>query len=223
MGDFAGIYYWIRLGILVLVSLLAVIVALRLMHTRRFSIGRGIAVVVLEFVALVGMWATVGSAASPVWLIGLLAIGGVLGFLFGRMAKPHGEKLKRSPMAAAVNAIAFVFAAMTLLFGTSYLFAIALLVLGFATGMLIGQLGGEVVAAKSVVAAPPMPGAAPPPMPVAAPPMPAQPVAPPMPAQPVAPPVPAKEPVYVAPPEPPAPAPAPAPSPEAYPADAPQE
>lgn len=191
MQDFAGIYYWIRLGLLGLISLLAFIAAFRLMRTRKFSTGKGIVAVVLELIALVGTWLLTGASPSPVWLIVALALGAVLGFLLGRLAKPAAEeKLKRSPVAATISAIAFIFAAMTLLFGTSYLFSIALLGVALALGLFAGQLAGEVQAAKAVMPPemPPMPAAAPPPMPTAAaPPMPAA-TPPPMPGEATAPP-----------------------------------
>jgi len=184
--EVAGIYYWIRLGLLALISLLAFIAAFRLMRTRKFSTGRSITVVVLELIALVGTWFLTGASPSPVWLIVALALGAVLGFLLGRSSKPaESEKLKRSPVAATISAIAFIFAAMTLLFGTSYLFSIALLGVALAVGLFAGQLAGEMQAAKSVLAPemPPMPAAAPPPMPVEAspgpPPMPGESTAPP--------------------------------------------
>jgi len=185
MQDFAGIYYWIRLGLLGLIALLAFIAMFRLMRTRRFSAGKGIAVVILEIIALVGTWFLTGASPSPVWLIVALALGAVGGFLLGRSAKPaDAEKLKRSPVAASINAIAFIFAAMTLLFGTSYLFSIALLGVALALGLFGGQLFGEMQAAKSVLPPeiPPMPAAAPPPMPAdapAPPPMPGEAAAPP--------------------------------------------
>ena len=191
MQDFAGIYYWIRLGLLGLISLLAFIAAFRLMRTRKFSTGKGVIAVVLELIALVGTWLLTGASPSPVWLIVALALGAVLGFLLGRSAKPAAEeKLKRSPVAATISAIAFIFAAMTLLFGTSYLFSIALLGVALALGLFAGQLAGEMQAAKAVMPPemPPMPAAAPPPMPtVAAPPMPAA-TPPPMPGEATAPP-----------------------------------
>ncbi len=166
--EVAGIYYWIRLGLLGLISLLAFIAAFRLMRTRKFSTGKAITVVLLELIALVGTWFLTGASPSPVWLIVALALGSVLGFLLGRSSKPaEGERLKRSPVAATISAIAFIFAAMTLLFGTSYLFSIALLGVALALGLFGGQLVGEMQAAKSVLPPemPPMPVAAPPPMP----------------------------------------------------------
>ncbi|MBU4557371.1 MAG: hypothetical protein KJ747_10920 [Actinobacteria bacterium] len=192
MQDFAGIYYWIRLGLLGLISLLAFIAAFRLMRTRKFSTGKGIVAVVLELIALVGTWLLTGASPSPVWLIVALALGAVLGFLLGRSAKPAAEeKLKRSPVAATISAIAFIFGAMTLLFGTSYLFSIALLGVALALGLFAGQLAGELQAAKAVMPPemPPMPAAAPPPMPTA-PPMPTEsmPAPPPMPGEASAPP-----------------------------------
>jgi len=184
--EVAGIYYWIRLGLLALIALLAFFAAFRLMRTRKFSTGKAITVVVLELVALVGTWFLTGASPSPVWLIVALAIGAVVGFLLGRSSKPaEGEKLKRSPVAATISAIAFIFAGMTLLFGTSYLFSLALIGVALALGLFAGQLAGEIQAAKSVLPPemPPMPAAAPPPMPnantPAPPPMPGESAAPP--------------------------------------------
>ncbi len=200
VDSFAGTFYWIRLGLLSLIALLALIAMFRLMRTRRFSTGRAVSVFVFQLIALVGLWLITGASPSPIWLIVALAIGGVLGFVTGRIAKPApggGDKLKRSPVPAAITAIAFIFAGMTLLFGTSYLFSIALLGVAMGVGLFGGQFAGEMMAARNIamppdippmpVQAPPMPAAAPPPMPVEAPPMPASPPpmpeAPPMPAQ----------------------------------------
>lgn len=167
MNSMVGTMYWVRLGLLVLLAVLAIVVGLRLMRTRRFSMGRGIAVVVLELVALLGLWLLTGASPSLIWIVVMLAVGGVLGFVLGRSAKPAGDALRRTPLAALITALAFIFAAMTMLFGTSYLFSISLLGIALALGALAGQLFGEMQAAKGSYA-----GVEPPPMPVQAPPMP---------------------------------------------------
>jgi hypothetical protein len=56
--------------------------------------------------------------------------------------------VKRSVLVAWVWALAMLLVAVTLLFGSSFLFAVAMLVLALAVGMVVGQVAGEFTAVR---------------------------------------------------------------------------
>ena len=56
--------------------------------------------------------------------------------------------MHRLPLAPWVWAAATIIVAVTLLFGTSYLYGLALLVMAFAAGLVIGQIAGELAAVR---------------------------------------------------------------------------
>lgn len=122
------------------------------MRARRFSMGRGLAVAATGAVLLAGLWSITGSTPGIVWVAALPAVGAVLGFLAGRTTRPatgRPDALRRSPLAPVITALALIFASLTLLFGSSYLFALSLLGIALAVGCLIGQVLGESTAAGS--------------------------------------------------------------------------
>lgn len=152
MEGILGSYYWIRVALLAVLVLLSIVLAVRLMRARRFSMGRGLAVAAAGAVLLAGLWSITGSAPGIVWVVALLAIGAVLGFVAGKTARPAAgrpDALRRSPFAPVITALALIFAGMTLLFGSSYLFALSLLGISLAAGCLVGQVLGESTAAGS--------------------------------------------------------------------------
>lgn len=158
MEAIAGIYYFVRLGLLLVLVILSIVLTIRLMRARPFSMGRGMAVTAIGAIALAGLWVIAGATPGIAWVAALLAVGVILGILVGRAARPAaGEpnKLRPSPLAAIVTGLAFIFASVTLLFGTSYLFGISLLGIALAVGCQFGQT----LAGSAAVEAAPRAGA----------------------------------------------------------------
>ncbi len=152
MEGIAGTYYLIRLGLLVLLVVLSITLAVRLMRARRFSMGRGLTVTAAGVIVLAGLWSITGAAPGIVWVLVLFAVGVLIGFVAGKAARPAAgrpDALRRSPLAPIVTALALIFAGTTLLFGSSYLFALSLLGIALSVGCLLGQVLGESTAADS--------------------------------------------------------------------------
>ncbi len=150
MEAIAGIYYFIRLGLFVVLVILSIVLAIRLMRARPFSMGRGMAVTAAGLIALAGLWVITGATPGIAWVAALLAVGVILGIFAGKAARPASgspDKLRPSPLAAIITALAFIFASLTLLFGTSHLFSLSLLGIALSVGCLLGQTLGESAAA----------------------------------------------------------------------------
>jgi hypothetical protein len=56
-----------------------------------------------------------------------------------------------------VWALSLVLVALTLLFGSTFLFGLAVLVMAFALGLVVGQIGGELATARRAAAGPATP------------------------------------------------------------------
>jgi hypothetical protein len=173
----ANIWYFARLGMLLIVVVIALILAIVLPRRRKFA-GRvrGFAAPVLAAIVAVLSWL---SAARPswLWLAGAFVIGMLLGFFMGRMAKPsvRGNKpaVRRWVLATLLVAFGLIAVSIMVLFGTPYLAALAMIYLVFAWAMQAGsELGEHTVAPK---AAQPLPPAAPVAVPVGGPVAPAAP------------------------------------------------
>jgi hypothetical protein len=151
-------YYWIRIGALVVLTLFAVVTAFVQLRRRRYSLVRRVILAVVSVVAVFALQAASGVKPSLLWMVALLAVGAGLGWLAGRMSRVYQEdgvvKVARSAYAPVLAALAYVWAALTLLFGTSYLFAIALLILAFSAGLSTGSAVAEVIAARGVALPP---------------------------------------------------------------------
>ena len=79
-----------------------------------------------------------------------LPIGKVDFICAARFSQEQGRAyLRRSPVAPLVWAVGMILIAMTLFFGTSYLVALAMLVLAFALGAVIGQVARELSGSQS--------------------------------------------------------------------------
>jgi hypothetical protein len=159
MDAAASIYYYVRLGALGLVivsSLLMVVVQLR---RRKYSTVRRVVLACVSVAGVFALWAASGVVPSWLWIGGLMAVGAGLGWVAGRMSRAYLEdgavKVKRSAFAPVLAAVASVLAAFTLLFGTSYLFAIALLVLAFSGGLSAGSAVAEAFAVRALTAVQP--------------------------------------------------------------------
>jgi hypothetical protein len=160
MESFITIYYWVRIAILAIVVLLAVLAAIRLTRRHGFAAWREIAFVIVTAAAFGGLVTVVDRSFSLVWAVVLVVLGALAGFGAGRTTRlSRGDDgrvaIRRSPLAPWLWAAGAVLAAMTLLFGTSYLFALAMLVLAFALGTVLGQVAAELVGSRSVPAAGP--------------------------------------------------------------------
>jgi len=139
--------YGIRLALLVIIVVLAVFLLARGLRPRPWSSGRAIALAAVEAVAVVVLVVLTGVSVSWLWIGALFVLGGVAGFAVGRTSRiteARGKTvLKRPPVAVPLTALAFVLAALTLLFGSAQLFGYAVLLLALAAGTMAGQTIAE--------------------------------------------------------------------------------
>jgi hypothetical protein len=153
------VYYWVKIGALALLTAFAVVTAIVQLRRRRYSLVRRVLLAVVSVVAVFALQAASQVKPSLLWMFALLVVGAGLGWLAGRMSRVYEEsgivKVARSAYAPVLAALAYVWAALTLLFGTSYLFAIALLVLAFSAGLSAGSAVAELVAARALSPQPP--------------------------------------------------------------------
>ena len=152
MKDISTVYWVIRLALLVLVVVAAILAAFMLGRRRTYAPWRDVVFAVLApLLVLLAVWQA-GVSFSIVWAIVLAVLGLVAGYFAGRGSKFSTDggkiKLRRSPLAPWLWAASLIVAAMTLLFGTSYLFALSLLLLIFAACEVIGQSIGELTQPK---------------------------------------------------------------------------
>ena len=152
MDAIASILYWIKLAVLIVVAVLVLWGAVRASRLRVFAPWRASVQVVLAVAAFAVLSGFAGAAYSPLWAVVFAVLGVVAGFFAGR-----GERVslrggqvcvKRSALVAWVWAVAMLLVAVTLLFGSSFLFAVAMLVLALAVGMVAGQVAGEFTAVR---------------------------------------------------------------------------
>ena len=164
MKHFVTIYYWVRIAALAIIVILALLSAIRMMRRHKFAAWHGIVFVVAALVISGGMVWIVRAPFNVVWAVVLLVLGAAAGVFAGgnKFSQEQSRTyLRRSPLAPLVWAVGMILVAMTLLFGTSYLVALAMLVLAFALGTVIGQVVKELVgsmagagAAETVVQTP---------------------------------------------------------------------
>lgn len=157
MDDFITIYYWVRLAVLVAVALIALITAIR-MSTRRTLRGwREVLLAVLVLVLFVGLSAIVGVTFGPLYAGVLALVGVIVGYFANRGATVSAEEGRRrvrpSPLAAWVWFVAVTLVVATLLFAESYTFALAMLVLAFAVGVVVGQTAALLLGSSREAAA----------------------------------------------------------------------
>ena len=164
MKHFVTIYYWVRIAALAIIVILALLSAIRMMRRHKFAAWHGLVFVVAALVISGGMVWIVRAPFNVVWAVVLLVLGAAAGVFAGgnKFSQEQSHTyLRRSPLAPLVWAVGMILVAMTLLFGTSYLVALAMLVLAFALGTVIGQVVKELVgsmagagAAETVVQTP---------------------------------------------------------------------
>jgi heme/copper-type cytochrome/quinol oxidase subunit 2 len=152
MDAILDFYYWVKLALLAAVVVLAIVGALRASGDRvlvPWRAGLNGALALGVFIAA-AMLAT--SGLSLVWALILIVLGAAAGYAPARRARTRAAQgrtvVHRSPLAPWVWAAATILVAVTLLFGTSYLYGLALLVMAFAAGLVIGQIAGELAAVR---------------------------------------------------------------------------
>ncbi len=159
MDAIVSAYYWVKLALLIVIALLAVWAAVRGTGPRVFVAWRAAAQVVLATAAFVLVFWLADAGSSLLWVVVLMALGAVAGYFAARRERAWTRDghlcVRRSALAPWVWAVAVILVAMTLLFGSTYLFALALLVMALALGLLLGQAGAESGAAKRAVRAGP--------------------------------------------------------------------
>jgi hypothetical protein len=158
MNDFVTIFYWIRLAALIVLVLLALVTAFRMSHRRRYGPGRDLSFAVGAIAAFGGLVYLTDPAFSVVWAAALGVVGAAVGYLSGRLSRFWAAEgrvfIRRSPVAPWLWALSAVLVTMTLLFGSSYLFALAMLLQAFAMGVAVGQVVAEVSRRKTAEIAP---------------------------------------------------------------------
>jgi len=151
------IIYWVELSLLVIVIVMAVIGAVRGTGTRSFVPWKAVVQMVAAIVGFAAMVWFTEPGTGVVWMIVLIVVGVAVGYLIGGResvtARNGRAYVHRSPLAPWVWAIAVTAVVLTLLFGSSYLFALAMLILALGLGLTLGQLAGEWAATRRGTAA----------------------------------------------------------------------
>ncbi len=159
MDDFVTIYYWVRLAVLVAVALVTLVAAIRMSGRRALRTWREALLAVLAVLLFAGLSAIVGVTFGPVYAALLALGGGGLGYVANRGAGVSEEggrrRVRPSPLAAWVWFVAVTLAVATLLFAEAYTFALAMLVLAFAVGCVVGQTVALLTSATPVAEAGP--------------------------------------------------------------------
>jgi hypothetical protein len=148
METVALIIYVLKIVALVLVVAMAIVGAWRESGRCKLQTWREVVIVVLTIIAFAGLAWVCGVTFSWIWAAVLLVAGIVAGLLVGRRSERGTTDkgmpaIRRSPLGPWVWAVAAILVSLTLMFGTSYLFAIAMLIMAFAMGIVVGQVAGE--------------------------------------------------------------------------------
>jgi hypothetical protein len=146
------ILYWIQLILLVLAVVVAVVVAVRNSGSRAFVPWRAVTQAVLAAAVFAVAFALAGAGSSILWTVVLLVLGAALGYLLARgerqAAGGGATGIRRSAAAPWVWAVSLFLVALTLLFGSTFLYGVAVLVMAFGLGMVLGQIAGEFAAVR---------------------------------------------------------------------------
>ncbi|MBE3032291.1 MAG: hypothetical protein IMZ74_03720 [Actinobacteria bacterium] len=136
-----------KLAVLIIVVVLGLWGAVRASRLRAFTSWRAVSQVMLAVAAFALISWFAGTAYSLLWAVVCAVLGVTSGFFAGRGERVtiQGRQVcvKRSPLVAWIWALAVIVVALTLLFGSSFLFAVAMLPLALAVGMVAGQVAGE--------------------------------------------------------------------------------
>ena len=161
MDDFITIYYWIRLAVLGAVTLLALASAIRMSARRPYKAWREVVFAVTAVVLFVALSAIVGVTFGPLWAGVCARLGLVVGYFASRGPRVVSEDgramLRRSPVVTWVWFVAVVLVTAALLFAESYTFALSMLLLAFAVGVVTGETVALLRSAKEAGAAASLP------------------------------------------------------------------
>jgi hypothetical protein len=141
------ILYWVQLTLLVLAVIAAVVNAVRGSGSRAFVPWRAVVQAVLAVAVFAVAFVLAGAGSSILWTVVLIVLGAALGYLLAGgerlVAGGAAPGLRRSAVAPWVWALSLVLVALTLLFGSTFLYGVAVLVMAFALGLVLGQIAGE--------------------------------------------------------------------------------
>jgi hypothetical protein len=147
-----SILYWVQVVLLVLAVIVAVLVAVRDSGTRAFVAWRAVVQAVLGAAVFAVAFLLAGAGSSVLWTVVLLVLGGAAGYLLGvrepSLSGDRGIGRRRSVAPPWVWALSLVLVVLTLLFGSTFLYGLAVLVMAFAQGLLIGQIAGELATSR---------------------------------------------------------------------------
>ena len=161
MEAIASILYWVQLAVLLLAVIVAVLVAVRSSGSRVVVPWRAVTGAALAAAVFGVAFVLAGAGSSVLWTVVLVAFGAGLGYLLGAnervVAGERGAGVRRAAVIPWVWALSLVLVALTLLFGSTFLYGLAVLVMAFAFGLVVGQIAGELVAASRARAGAPTP------------------------------------------------------------------
>jgi hypothetical protein len=163
MDDFITIYYWVRLAVLAVVTLLALATAIRMSGRRAYRPWREVLFGLLGVAMFVALSAIVGVSFGPLWAGVLALVGALVGYLASRGHRVTSEGgravLRRPALVPWVWSAAVVVTAAALLFAESYTFALSMLLLAFAVGLVVGETVAVLMAGEKAPPASPAPEA----------------------------------------------------------------
>jgi hypothetical protein len=152
MDAIASILYWVQLGLLLLAVIAAILVAVRSSGSRVVVPWRAVTEAVLAAAVFAVAFVLAGAGSSVLWTVVLVALGAGSGYLLGAaervVADERGPGVRRAAAVPWVWALSLVLVALTLLFGSTFLYGLAVLVMALALGLVVGQVAGELVAAS---------------------------------------------------------------------------
>ena len=125
------------------VALVGLIAAIRMSSRRTSRSWREVLLALFAALKFVALSAIVGVTFGPLYGGVLALVGLLIGYLANRGRSVTGEdgrdRVRPSPLTAWVWFIAVTIVAATLLFGDSYVFALSMLLLALAVGLVVGQ------------------------------------------------------------------------------------
>jgi len=143
MDDFITVYYWARLAVLLLVTVITLVSAIRMSARRPQRPWREVVVTLLVVAAFVVLSVVPGVYYGIVWAAVLGVLGVAAGYLVNRGARVTREEgramLRRSPLVPWLWFVAVVLTLSTLLFGETYGFSLSMLLMAFVVGAFVGQ------------------------------------------------------------------------------------
>lgn len=151
MDTIVEVLYWIQLILLVLAVVAALFVAVRTSGSREFVPWRAVSQAVLAAAVFGVSFVLAGAGSSILWTLVMVVLGVVVGYLLGVrepvLAGGGADGRRRSGVAPWVWALSLVLVTLTLLFGSTFLYGLAVLVMAFALGLVLGQVAGEFASA----------------------------------------------------------------------------